>query len=158
MTTVTQTPVPSDIDEAIAEVEEQLGLVFGRARQVWKDAAAKIHPELQPVGYKVLSTIVRLGSTNAQAIATTLEVDKSVVSRQVRILEELDLVVSRADDNDGRARVLSPTDDAVRRVSQIRGVQQNRLRELLRSRPEEELRGFAAILQLLQEGLGGQSK
>src|SRR4051794_22727469 len=101
MTAVTQSPVPAGIDEALAEVEEQLGLLFGRARQVAKDAAARVHPDLQPVGYKVLATIVRIGSTNAQAIATVLEVDKSVVSRQVRILEELDLVVSRADDNDG---------------------------------------------------------
>ena len=158
MTTVTQTQLPEGIDEAIAEVEEQLSLVFGRARQIWKDAAAKIHPDLQPVGYKVLATVVRLGSTNAQAIATVLEVDKSVVSRQVRILEEHDLVVSRADDNDGRARVLSPTPGAVERVLAVRNVQQTRLRELLRSRPEEELRGFAAILHLLNEGLSGSSK
>ena len=51
------------VDEAIARVEEQLGVVFNRARLVWKQAAEQIHPDLQPAGYKVLSTITRLGST-----------------------------------------------------------------------------------------------
>jgi hypothetical protein len=42
------------VDEAIARVEEQLGVVFNRARLVWKQAAEQIHPDLQPAGYKVL--------------------------------------------------------------------------------------------------------
>jgi len=139
----------SDSDRAIADVEEQLGLLFGRARAVWKDSAAQIHPELQPVGYKLLSTIVRLGETNAFALTQLLDTDKSVISRQVRILEDLGFVTSRADEKDGRARVLAPTAEAVERVRAVRSGQQERLREILRSQPVDDLRAFVDMLQLI---------
>ena len=140
------------VDEAIAQVEEQLGVLFSRARPIFKENAARIHPELRPVGYKILSTIVRLGETNASVLADMLETDKAVVSRQVRMLEEADLVVSRADANDGRARVLSATPEVIERITAVRGQQQDRLRERLRSRPEHEVREFAAMLHLISVG------
>jgi DNA-binding MarR family transcriptional regulator len=149
------TPVDStsslDVDDAIADVEEHLAVLFGRARALWKDAAARIHPELQPVGYKILSAIVRQGETNAYVLAQLLETDKSVVSRQVRMLEDAGLVESRADERDGRARVLVPSADAVERVHAVRTGQQERLRELLRSRPVDDVRTFASMLQLISE-------
>jgi DNA-binding MarR family transcriptional regulator len=139
----------ADLDAAIADVEQQLGTLFGRARLVWKEAAAQVHPELRPVGYKILSAIVRLGTTSASALAELLETDKSVVSRQLRMLETAGLVVGRVDDTDGRARVLSATPEAIERVRAVRGAQQDRLRALLRSRPEHEVRAFAAMLGLI---------
>lgn len=143
---------PADVDEAIAEVEQQLAVLFGRARLLWKDAAAQVHPDLKPVGYKILSMIVRLGEANAYVLAETLETDKSVVSRQVRMLEDAGLVVSRADDKDGRARVLSPTSAALALVHAAQAKQQERLRDLLRSKPADEVRAFAGMLELISEG------
>ena len=140
------------VDEAIAQVEQQLAVLFGRARLLWKDAAAQVHPELKPVGYKILSTIVRLEETNAYVLADVLETDKSVVSRQVRMLEDARLVVSRADAKDGRARVLSPTPSAVELVRAAQARQQDRLRDLLRSRPVNEVRDFAGMLELISAG------
>ena len=142
----------TDLDGAIAEVEEQLSVLFGRVRLVYKDAAAQIHPDLGPVGYKILGTIVRLRETNASALAELLETDKAVVSRQIRMLEEAGLVVSRTDEKDGRARVLAPTDSAIERVRSARSVQQARLRSRLSSRPVEEVRAFAAMLHLISGG------
>ncbi len=140
------------VDEAIAQVEQQLAVLFGRARLLWKDAAAQVHPELQPVGYKILSMIVRLEETNAYVLAESLETDKSVVSRQVRMLEDALLVVSRADDKDGRARVLSATPSAVALVRAAQARQQDRLRDLLRSKPADEVRAFAGMLELISAG------
>ena len=139
------------VDEAIALVEEQLGVVFTRARLVWKEAAEQIHPGLQPAGYKVLSTIVRLGSTNAHVLADQLDMDKSVVSRQVRVLEEAGLVESRPDERDGRLRVLSPTATAAERVGAVRATNQARVRAALEPRSADELRTFAEMLRVLAE-------
>lgn len=143
--------VQGDLDQAVAEVEEHLGVLFGRVRLVWKEAAASIHPDLQPVGYKVLSAIVRLGETTAFALADLLETDKSIVSRQVRMLEEAGLVTSRADAKDGRVRLLSPTPAAMEKVKAVRLQQQARLRHILRSWPEEDVRTFASMLRLISE-------
>jgi len=138
-------------DAAIADVEEHLAVLFGRARALWKDAAAQIHPDLQPVGYKILSAIVRLGETNASVLAQLLETDKSVVSRQVRMLEDAGLVETRVDEHDGRARVLVPSVAAVERVHAVKTGQQERLRELLRSQPVDDVRTFASMLRLITE-------
>lgn len=151
MSSVTGVEVREGVDEAIADVEEQLGVLFTRVRLIWKENSALVHPDLKPVGYKILSAITRLGETNASVLADHLETDKAVVSRQIRMLEDAGLVVSRADDRDGRARVLSPTPAAVERVHAVRAQQQDRLRELLRSRPEDEVRGFAGMLHLINE-------
>ena len=151
MNTMADSEARPAADEAIAEVEEQLALLFGRARALWKDSAAQIHPDLQPVGYKILGSIVRLGETNGYVLAQLLETDKSVVSRQVRVLEEIGMVTSRADEKDGRARVLAPTALAIEKMHALRDSQQERLRGLLRSRPVEDLRTFAGMLKLIAE-------
>ncbi|MFE5672806.1 MarR family winged helix-turn-helix transcriptional regulator [Agromyces sp. NPDC056523] len=139
------------VDEAVALVEEQLGVVFNRARLVWKEAADQVQPGLQPAAYKVLATIVRLGSTNAHVLADVLDMDKSVVSRQIRVLEEAGLVESRPDERDGRLRALSATPTAVERVLAVRAANQARVRAALEPRSVDELRTFAEMLRVLAE-------
>jgi len=102
-------------------------------------SAASLLPDLQPVGYKILGTLVRLGEAKASALADVLETDRSVVSRQLRMLEDAGLIVSRADAKDGRARVLSAAPAAIERVKAVRSQQQARLRDILRNQPEPEV-------------------
>jgi DNA-binding MarR family transcriptional regulator len=134
-------------DEAIAEVEEQLSVLFGRIRTVWKESAVQVHPDLQPAGYKLLAAITRLGATNAHVLAEMFDLDKSVVSRQVRMLEELSLVETRPDETDGRVRVLVATPNALGAVHGVRDRHQQRLRDVLAGHSEAELRGFANLLR-----------
>ena len=135
------------IDEAIADVEDELSMLFSRMRTVWKESAQQVHPDLQPAGYKLLSAITRLGTTNAHVLAETFEMDKSVVSRQIRMLEDLGLVETRADERDGRVRVLVATPRAFELVQGVRDRNQQRLRDVLVGRPEAELRSFADLLR-----------
>jgi DNA-binding MarR family transcriptional regulator len=145
MTLVTE--ASDGIDEAIADVEGELNMLFSRIRTVWKESAQQVHPDLQPAGYKLLSAITRLGTTNAHVLAETFEMDKSVVSRQIRMLEDLGLVETRADERDGRVRVLVATPRAFELVQGVRDRNQQRLRDVLVGRPEAELRSFADLLR-----------
>ena len=133
-------------DEEIASVEEQLRLLFGRVRAVWKEAAAAVHPELQPVGYKILSAIVHRGRMHAGVIADVLEIDKSMVSRQVKHLESLGLAQSVADPNDGRARFIEPTAAAIESVGQKGSRMQQRLHSQLRTWSGEDVDTLATLL------------
>ncbi|WP_353829135.1 MarR family winged helix-turn-helix transcriptional regulator [Agromyces sp. SYSU T0242] len=139
------------VDEAIALVEEQFGVMFNRIRTVWKQSAEQVHPDLQPAGYKLLSAIVRLGPTNAHVLAEHLDMDKSVVSRQVRALEEIGLVTSRPDERDGRLRLLAATAEAEERIRAVREANQSRLRAALRDHPADDLRRFAELLRVVAE-------
>jgi DNA-binding MarR family transcriptional regulator len=135
------------IDEAIADVEEQLSMLFSRIRTVWKESAQQVHPELQPAAYKLIFAITRLGTTNAHVLADMFEMDKSVVSRQIRTLEELGLVETRTDEADGRVRVLVATPKAIEAVQGVRDRNQQRLRNVLVGHPEADLRIFADLLR-----------
>ncbi|MGB4135998.1 MAG: MarR family transcriptional regulator, partial [Microbacterium sp.] len=118
----------ADVDDALAEFQSQLNLIFARARSLWKESAARIHPELQPAGYKLLAFVARMGSASAHQLVDSFEMDKSVVSRQVRMLEDVGLLVSRPDERDGRLRVLTATPEAVAALARVRGDHAERMR------------------------------
>ncbi|WP_173922991.1 MarR family winged helix-turn-helix transcriptional regulator [Agromyces sp. Marseille-P2726] len=142
-------------DDEIASVEEQLRLLFVRARAVWKEAAEAVHPDLQPVGYKILSVVVHRGRAHARTIAEVLELDKSVVSRQVKHLEELGLVVSVPDPDDGRARFIEPTPVAVAKVGDRRSRLQQRFHAQLSTWSSDDVARLATLLERLTEGVIG---
>ena len=105
---------------AVTRVEQELGRLFARIRVSWREAAATVHPDLQPLGYQVLTSIATGKATSASAIIERLQTDKSAVSRHVRQLEELGLIESLPDPQDRRARVLVATDLAQEKVALAR--------------------------------------
>ena len=133
-------------DDEIASVEEQLRRLFGRVRLVWKEAAAAVHPDLQPVGYKILSALVHRGRMHAGAIAEVFEIDKSVVSRQVKHLESLGLAKVVADPDDGRARFIEATPEAIASVEQKGSRMQQRLYARLRTWSGDDVDTLATLL------------
>ena len=149
MTATAATVASTATDEEIASVEEQFRLLFVRVRAVWKEAAAAVHPDLQPVGYKILSAIVRRGRMHAGAIADALEIDKSVVSRQVKQLESLGLAQSVADPNDGRARFIEATPAAIESIGQKGSRMQRQLYEQLRTWSGDDVASLARLLERL---------
>ncbi|MFE7195061.1 MarR family winged helix-turn-helix transcriptional regulator [Microbacterium oxydans] len=140
-----------DLDQAVTRVEQELGRLFARIRIGWREAAATVHPDLQPLGYQVLTSIATGKATSAGAIIERLQTDKSAVSRQVRQLEQLGLVESVPDPDDRRARVLVATDLAQARVALARSQYEGRIGERLRNWTAADLDHFADLLA----GLGG---
>lgn len=146
MTATAATTTRTASDEEIASVEEQLRLLFVRVRAVWKEAAAAVHPDLQPVGYKILSAIVHRGRMHAGALAELLEIDKSVVSRTVKHLESLGLAESVVDPDDGRARFIVATPAAIESVGQKGSRMQQQLYSRLRRWSGDDVEELARLL------------
>lgn len=143
------TEPPSDLDLAVARVEHELAGLFARIRVSWREAAVTVHPDLQPLGYQVLTSIATGKATSAGAIIERLQTDKSAVSRQVRQLEQLGLVESVRDPDDRRARVLVATELAQERVAAARARYEARLGERLRAWSADDLDHFADLLAAL---------
>ncbi|WP_243229652.1 MarR family winged helix-turn-helix transcriptional regulator [Microbacterium sp. CIAB417] len=137
------------LDEAIGRVEHELGRLFARIRVGWREAAVTVHPDLQPLGYQVLTSIASGKATSAGAIIERLQTDKSAVSRQVRQLEELGLVESIPDPGDRRARVLVATPLAQERVALARANYEARIGDRLRAWSAADLDHFADLLGAL---------
>lgn len=141
------------MDAAIADVEQELAFITSRARQLWKEAAIAVHPELQAAGYKLLRAVIHRAGASHHVLAATLDMDKSVISRQARLLEGWGLITTREDDTDRRARILEATPSAIERVDSVRAHQRLRFHDHLLSRSEDDVRGFATLLRVLNEGL-----
>lgn len=140
-----------DADDALAEFQWRLSMMFSRARMLWKESASRIHPDLQPAGYKLLAFVARTGTANAHQLAEAFEMDKSVVSRQVRALEDLGLVVSRPDEVDGRLRVLAATPAAHEALQSLRADHAARLRAILAGLSPDELAAASKVVRCLSD-------
>ncbi|MBG6237204.1 DNA-binding MarR family transcriptional regulator [Mycetocola sp. CAN_C7] len=147
------TGTASDAHTAIGDVEHEFGLIFNRVRGLMRDRAEQVHPDLQPLGYKVLTTLVRSGRLHAGAIGELLMTDKSTISRTVKQLEELGLVVREADPADGRATYLAASEDGARRVEWIRADGMERWRSRLGEWETADLTRLAELLAKLNESI-----
>ncbi|MFD3447047.1 MarR family winged helix-turn-helix transcriptional regulator [Microbacteriaceae bacterium 4G12] len=139
--------------EALAAVEAQMSVLGQRIRAVTREAALKIDPALPPFGLKVLRLLSRNGPTHASAVADQLDVDRSVISRQAKQLEELGLIEFRTDENDGRARFLALTPRATERMAEVGWGDRTPLFQTLASWSTEDLRRFARYIERLNEPL-----
>lgn len=134
--------------EALREVEENLRLLTEAVRSSMRDAAKGIDPALSLFGLKVLQLLKRMGPLHSGVAAEVLMVDKSIISRQSRQLEELGLIEVQPDPLDGRARLLVLTPAAQVRVSAVEtGIMLDS--GVLESWSVEELHQFAGYLSRL---------
>ena len=143
MSPVTTEP---DLEASIAAVEDEFGRLFNRARTQWRLAAARVHPDLQPTGYKVIATLVTRGPAHAGSLAEELLIDKSLLSRQLRQLEELGLTESRVDEHDARSRVIAATPLAIEKVGEVKAENRAAMRERLHEWEPSEIALFAKLL------------
>ncbi|WP_334152135.1 MarR family winged helix-turn-helix transcriptional regulator [Microbacterium sp.] len=140
-----------DVDSALGDLQTHLNLIFARTRSLWKESAARVAPELQVGGYKLLTFIERAETANAHELAERFEIDKSVISRQVRMLEELGLIESRPDARDGRLRVLTATPSARAALTELRRDHATRLRTVVAELTQDEIAAASKVFRLLAE-------
>jgi DNA-binding MarR family transcriptional regulator len=146
----------SDLDRhsaAIANVETSMGAMSRRIHFILKEAAAAIDPSLPPASFRLLRLIERCGSIQASVAADSLAVDRSVISRQIRQLEELGLVETRTDPSDGRARFLVLTEEGTRRMRSVNPTSRTIMYPLLKEWEVDELEAFAAQIDRLNDAL-----
>lgn len=144
-------PLRPETELAIAEVSEQIVQLTHRVRSVLKTMAAAIDPALQPFGFKVLRALIRRGPMQASAVAESLFVDRSIVSRQARQLEELGLIELRDDPTDGRARILALTPHATARMAEMGADGHEIMHRLLNTWSTDDLKQFAAYIARMNE-------
>lgn len=105
---------------ALRSLEQEIGTLLRRIRKALADRAVQVHPDLNPTSYLLVSTLARTGGCRAADLAEHFALDKGSVSRLVHQLVELGLIAKAPDPADGRASILTATDDAVRRLDAVR--------------------------------------
>ena len=138
--------------EAVRALEGEFSELISRFRKVIAENAHRVSPGMLPGAYKVFTTIVRRGSVTQSALAEHLLVDKGQLSRTVRELEQLGLVQRTPDPSDGRASLLSPTEEGLARLETARAPQENALASSLEEWSVDEIRSLTRLLHALSAG------
>jgi DNA-binding MarR family transcriptional regulator len=150
----TRAPVADDQrTTAIRSLEHEIGTLLRRIRRGLAERAVEVHPELNPTSYMLLSTLSERGTRRAADLAELFALDKGSVSRVVHQLLELGLVERTPDPADGRASILSVTDEAVRRLAEVRDHRREHFDERLAAWEPGEIAQLAQGLERFNQAL-----
>jgi DNA-binding MarR family transcriptional regulator len=133
-------------EAAVRGLEHEIGALLRRIRRGLAERAVQVHPDLNPTSYMLLSTLREHGARRAADLAEVFALDKGSVSRVVAQLVELGLVERSPDPADGRASILSATDDAVRRLAEVRDDRREHFDDRLADWEPAEIEDLAARL------------
>ena len=136
-------------EEALAAVEDQLSLLWRRARSMSHRLSRQVHPEMEPAAYGLLSVLRTKGPIRLTELASCIGVGKPSVSRQVAFLEGLGLVSKQADPLDGRAQAISLTAQGEEKMHLVQDARREVFRERLAEWPAVELEAFAGYMAKL---------
>lgn len=135
------------------ELELQLAMMARRLSKPVRLHGPSGFTVLDRPAYQALWRIVEEGPVRPTTLAGMLEVDLSVVSRQVRSLEDAGFVQRQTDPQDARAALVSATvagRDAFERTKQQRT---EVLEEVLAGWPEAERESFIVLLSRFNDQL-----
>ncbi|MET1060572.1 MAG: MarR family transcriptional regulator [Nocardioides sp.] len=132
--------------QTLGTLEHEVGVVIRRVKRVIGERARAVHEDLQPASYLVLTYLETTGACRSSAIAGAFDMDKGAISRLVQHLDELGLIERTPDPADGRAALLSVTDDARRRMADVQKHRRKYLDERLADWSDEDLRAFVDML------------
>ena len=138
-----------DPHAAFVELEREIGLLLRRSRAISSRLAGQLHPDLDGAAFGLLALLQDSGPLRASDLVARLGLDKSTVSRQVASLVGLGLVDRSADPDDGRAQVLTPSEEGAARLAQIRDARRGRWEADLGHWPAEDVATLAELLHRL---------
>lgn len=119
--------------------------------------AAAIHPDLRPAGWAVLRVALAAAQHSDRPAVTVSEIvaetqmDKSVVSRQLRDLKEWGLVTMRRSEADARVIEVTPTDEAIARHQEMRRASRAQYRAVFGEWDEADVEKLTELLGRLAE-------
>lgn len=133
--------------KAMLQVEEGIAHLLGMMRGRWQVLAREVHPDLQPIGFRIVMALYAGGPQRATDLVERLGSNKSVLSRQLAQLQGLGLVERRVDSDDGRLIHMAVTQDAIRRLIEVATRDDRPHFRKLYSWPTERLHEFASMVE-----------
>jgi len=132
--------------DALRQLEREVGVLVRRVRRVIGERARAVHPELQPATYLMLSYVGEHGPLRASEMCAVFDIDKGAISRQVQHLLDLGLVDRTPDPADGRATLITVSEEGARRMADVADHRRKWLDERLGDWTAEDLRRVAGTL------------
>lgn len=140
--------------DALRDLETEVGVLIRRVRRVIGERARAVHPELLPASYLMLAHVRDHGPLRASAMCAVFDIDKGAISRQVQHLIDLGLVDRQPDPEDGRATLLTASEDGRQRLETVAVERREMLAERLGEWSADELAAFSDSLRRYNDALG----
>lgn len=131
---------------AVRAVESEVHVLGRRLRRALQERAAAVGSGLTPIGYLVLGHLVQTGPVRQVDLVDAFDLEKGAVSRLVQHLVEQGLVERTADLEDGRARRVNATDEAVRVLAEVDAGRRERYHARLADLGDDDLLQLATLL------------
>jgi len=132
--------------EVLGDLEREVGVMVRRIRRVIGLRARAVHPDLAASSYLMLTYVAEQGPLRASEIADQFDIDKGAVSRQITHLTELGLLARVSDPDDGRAMLVSLSEEGHTRLTDVARHRRKWLDERLGDWSEGDLTGFVEML------------
>jgi len=145
----------SGVDHEFLALERELAVFLRRARATSGEMAREVHPDLEAAAYGLLVRLDSVGPQRATDLAAYVGVGKATMSRQLRALEGLGLVVRETDPADGRASLVRLTDEGFARFRSVRDARRGRYARKLAGWDRAEVAELARLLHHLNERAEG---
>ena len=139
----------ADGDTQIEELEQELSVLWRRARASSHRIARDVHPDMEPSAYGLMVLLHQQGSMRLTDLAAAVGVGKPSLSRQVAMLQTLGLVQKHADPVDGRAQSISLTDTGAERLEGTAAARKEHFRRTWTGWDPEELTTLVRLLHKL---------
>ncbi|MGF9663455.1 MarR family transcriptional regulator [Arthrobacter crystallopoietes] len=138
-----------DFESAIDSLEQQLSMLWRRARANSHRVAREVHPDMEPAAYGLLTVLQREKSMRLTDLAASIGVGKPSVSRQVAMLEQLGLVSKETDPSDGRAQSISLTELGLQKLKSAQSARRSAFVSQLEDWSVRDLNSLAGLLDRL---------
>lgn len=143
--------VDPDRRSKIRELEREFNRLYVRRRFNALQIAQEIDPEIEPASYSVLATLQHKGPQRMTAIARHLGIGKPTLSRQLSTLAERGFVTKKADPADGRALVVSLSDEGRARLEAAQKDRAERYLQMLAPWSVDEIEDLHDLLHKLNQ-------
>ena len=138
--------VPASPEEIYERLQYQTALFARRAERVRMGGVGEQRNSMDRAAYLLLNRLDREGPVGVKALAQSMGIDSSTVTRQVAPLVDGALVDRVPNPHDGRAVLLELSPLGRERLEEVRASRQALMRELLASWPQEDRELFCALL------------
>ncbi|WP_018135561.1 MarR family winged helix-turn-helix transcriptional regulator [Acaricomes phytoseiuli] len=140
------------VDHAAVEAAEaQLSLLWRRARAVSQQLAQSVHPDLESAAYGLLVLLDREGPLRLTDLAGSIGVGKPSLSRQISVLESIELVTKTIDPADRRAQLIILSAKGRRQIRKVQAARKKVLDARLEAWPAADVQEFARLLTVFND-------
>lgn len=127
-------------------LQHEVAVFARRAEQTRLGGVGQVRNSMDRAAYLLLNRLDKEGPMGVKALAASMGIDSSTVTRQVAPLVDTGLVKRTSHPEDGRAVVLQLSPRGLSRLDEVRSSRRRLMAELTRDWEPEERETFCALL------------